>query len=129
LAGKWLRRQQPPRCALDGLAIEPIYLVHVVDREGVGRGFCCIGCAEAWLKRHGARPRVVRVTDEASGALLEQERAFFVASAVVTNPVTGNYVHVFASRMDAEKHVHVFGGKLLENSERPFVTAKGTGGP
>src|SRR5262249_57057291 len=57
VAGKWLRRQSEPRCALDGLKIEPLYRVRVVDRTGGSQDFCCIRCAGLWLGRHGGPPR------------------------------------------------------------------------
>jgi hypothetical protein len=39
---------------------------------------------------------------------------------VVTQQTTGNRVHVFRHRIDAEKHAALFGGILLPESERPF---------
>lgn len=119
-AGRWARRQQAPRCALDGMTIEPLYRVRIVDRRGAAHDFCCIRCAVAWLKRDGEAPQAIRVTDEASGAQINAEHAHFAVSAVVTNPVTGNRVHVFGSRKDAEAHVRAFGGKVLETAELPF---------
>ncbi len=124
IAGRWARRQQAPRCALDGMTIEPLYRVRIVDRRGAAHDFCCVRCAEAWLKRGREAPQAIRVTDEAGGAQIDPEHAHFAASAVVTNRVTGNRVHVFGSRKDAEEHVRVFGGKVLDSTERPFQSVR-----
>src|SRR5262249_37492263 len=120
VAGKWMRRQAAPRCALDGLKIEPLYRVRVVDRAGSSHNFCCVHCAGLWLARQGERPEAVFVTDEAGGAELAARSAYFIRSAVVTNPVTGNRVHVFRERMAAEEHARAFGGRALTEAEKPF---------
>jgi hypothetical protein len=121
LAGKWLRRQRGPRCTLDGLAIEPLYEVRIVDSAGAAQRFCCIHCAVSWLARRGERPGAIYVTDEVSGEEIDARSAHFVQSAVVTNPITRNRVHVFRDRADAEEHVRAFGGQLLTGAERPFA--------
>jgi hypothetical protein len=135
LAGSWLRRHTEPRCALDGLKIEPLYRARVVDRANGSHDFCCVRCAAFWLARQEKdketrkhpdtetrtqRPDVVYVTDEASGEEIDSQSAHFVYSAVVTNPITGNHVHVFRNRADAEHHVGVFGGWALTGAERPL---------
>jgi hypothetical protein len=120
LAGKWLRRRAEPRCGLDGLAIERLYRVRVVDRAGEDHHFCCVRCARLWLARQGDSPAAVFVTDEAGGAEIDSRAAYFVESGVVTNPVTGNRTHVFGKLADAEEHVRVFGGWPLSGAERPF---------
>ena len=63
LAGRWARRQAGPRCTLDGLAIEPVYRVRVVDRAGGEHVFCCVRCAGRWLARQAERPATVYVTE------------------------------------------------------------------
>jgi len=67
-----------------------------------------------------SKPRSVRVTDEASGKLIDAGDAHYVRSSVVTNPATGNRVHAFRNRADAEKHADIHGGTVLSESERPF---------
>jgi hypothetical protein len=120
LAGWWGRRGAAPRCELDGLTIEPLYRVRVVDRAGASHRFCCVRCAARWLGRQGDRPRAVYVTDEASGAEVDAGSAFFVRSAVVTNAVTRNRVHAFRDRAAAEEHARAYGGETLTGVQRPF---------
>jgi hypothetical protein len=126
LAGSWLRRTPGPRCTLDGLELSDLYRVRVVDAQTRALEFCCIRCAQIWLKRQAQRPRAIQVVDEASGVELSAEEAFFVRSLVVTTPSVGNRIHVFARRADAEKHANQFSGRLLEGTERPFFGAEWT---
>ncbi|HUY35780.1 MAG TPA: hypothetical protein VMV69_23755 [Pirellulales bacterium] len=118
--GTWSRRHRLARCDLDGAAIEPIYAVRIVDAEGGSHEFCCILCADYWLARQTTAPREVRVTDEVGGLPIDAEAAFFVRSGIVTNQATGNRVHAFQERRDAEQHADSHGGLLLEGPERPF---------
>jgi hypothetical protein len=120
LAGKWARRNEPPRCALDGLTIEPGYRVRVVDRDGKSRNFCCVRCAEQWLARRAETPAAVFVTDEAHGEEVSSDLAHFVRSRVTTNPITGNRTHAFQDHADAQRHVDAYGGQLLTGAARPF---------
>jgi hypothetical protein len=121
LAGHWARRPPERRCALDGGPLEPHYRVRVVDAEGSACEFCCIRCAEIWLGRQRQPPQAVYVTDEASGQEVEVASAYFVRSLVVTTPTTGNRIHAFRHRADAEKHAAAFGGRVLQGPERPFA--------
>jgi hypothetical protein len=130
LAGAWQRRNAAPRCDLNGLNIEPLYQVRVVDWEGASHRLCCVHCAQVWLKRQSDCPRAVFVTDEASGAEIDAQEACFVQSTVLTNPITRNRIHVFRDRAMAESHAHAFSGWLLTDAERPFsVVASATPGP
>jgi hypothetical protein len=118
LVGWWARQDAVPRCALDGLDIEPRYRVRVTDDAG-SYEFCCTRCAEQWLARHPG-PAAVFVTDEAGGDEIDARAATFVRSPVITNRVTGNRVHAFRNRADAEAHARQFGGWVLRDGERPF---------
>jgi hypothetical protein len=120
LAARWARRAAPPRCALDGLTIDALYQVRVVDAAGQARRFCCIRCARLWLDRQDGPAQAVYVTDEATGVEIDSSAAHFVESRVVTNPVTENRVHVFRTAKDADQHVSAFAGRVLEDSARPF---------
>jgi hypothetical protein len=120
LAGHWARRPADPGCALDGAPVDPAYRVEVVDEQGQTHAFCCLTCARIWLHRHGTPPRAVTVTDESTGRPLDAADAHYVRSAVVTTPATGNRIHVFASRADAQRHADSFGGTVLEGSDRPL---------
>jgi hypothetical protein len=126
LAGKWARRGGRARCALDGLAVEPSCAVRVEGQPDGARRYCCIDCARRGLARQAARGGRVYVTDEAGGGEVDAVSAWFVRSRVVTNPVTGNRVHAFGRRADAEEHVRVFGGWLLTGGERPFEADAGS---
>lgn len=110
-----LRAPAADRCALDGVEAGATDRVRV---EGAGL-FCSIACAEAWLAREPV-PRAVFVVDEASGREVPASEAWFVRSRVVTSPRTGNRIHAFAERADAERHARAFQGRLLLGDERPF---------
>lgn len=118
--GTWLRRQSDEGCALDGIRIDPVFAVRIIDAHEVEARFCCLQCAVWWVQRRGEKPRQVFVTDEASGHWLDAESAYFVRSGVVTNATTGNRVHTFQSRLDAERHASGSRGTILTGSARPF---------
>jgi hypothetical protein len=120
IVGHRVRRDAEPRCALDGVRVEPVYRVQILDHEGEAHDFCCIHCAEIWLERQRSPFREVLVTDEVSGRPINPDSAYFVRSWVVTVPTSGNRVHVFANEADAEEHARVAGGMLLLGPERPF---------
>lgn len=124
--GAWSRRQQLPRCALDGAPIEPIYAVEIVPAEDGLLRFCCLRCADFWYARQSRPPREARVTDEVSGRMLAAEEAFFARSSIVTTPATGNRIHAFARRADAEAHAAEFAGKVLTGDLLPLVGARAT---
>jgi hypothetical protein len=119
LAGSWARRSTEHFCAQDGVRIEPAYRVRILTDQDRDLEFCCIHCAELWL-RHEPAPRTLLVTDEISGAEIDAGAAYFVRSLVVTNPTTGNRIHAFRWLADAEEHARTSQGKVLEASERPF---------
>jgi hypothetical protein len=128
--GSRSRRQRLPECALDGIAIVPIYAVEIVDAERQKHRFCCVRCAEYWLAQQTSPASEIYVTDEVSGQLVEAGEAFFVRSSVETNAVTGNRIHAFENRADAEGHAAQFRGRLLAEGERPLEGKKdGASGP
>lgn len=120
--GWWARRDMAPHCALDGLRVSPLYRVRVVDAVGATHEFCCVRCAATWLARQPSTPspRHTFVTDEATGTEIDAEAAYFAASPVTTNAVTGNRVHAFAARSAAEEHVRAFGGAILSGTDKPL---------
>ena len=59
-------------------------------------------------------------SDEVSGEPVDARSAHYVRSDVVTTPATGNRVHVFRRRVDAERHAALFAGTVLTGAERPF---------
>jgi hypothetical protein len=118
-----LRGDAGPCCALDGTPLVPLYRVRIVDAARQSRAFCCIGCAEIWLQHQAEGARAVFVTDETSGDEIEATSATFVRSLVVTTPTTGNRLHTFRDRADAEKHAARWQGTVLTTAERPFAPA------
>jgi hypothetical protein len=123
--GTWLRHAPQDHCALDGAAIVPCYRVRIEDSAGRSYDFCCVHCAQMWLEGRSSPVRTIHVTDEATGAELDAEKAIFVRSLVVTTPTTGNRIHVFLERTDAEQHAEKCRGTILNGGERPFAS----GGP
>jgi hypothetical protein len=119
--GTSIRRHLPGRCALDGDRIEPLYRVRVVDEAGESQEFCCLRCAQLWLKGRQEQPAGIYVTDEASGQEIDGQDAFYVRSSVVTKATTGNRIHTFREQEDAEKHAASALGRILTGSDRPFT--------
>jgi hypothetical protein len=124
VVGTWARRQSGERCALDGAAVDPAYRVRVLDDAGRDKSFCCVVCAELWLKHAGPEPVLIRVTDESSGEEIDARDAVFVRSSVVTRAATGNRVHTFRQLQHAERHVHQFGGAVLPSDQVALLRAK-----
>jgi hypothetical protein len=122
--GRAARGRGAERCALDGVAVAASRRVRVVDAPGGVRSFCCVDCASTWAAASAARPRDVLVTDEASGAEVRAEDAWFVRSSVVSCPETGCAIHVFADRSAAERNAESFRGVLLTGDERPFRVSR-----
>jgi hypothetical protein len=120
LLGYWARQRREPGCALDGAPINPRYRVTMVDAQGRSQAFCCPRCAQLWLARQPAAPAAITVTDETTGRPLDAAAAWYVRSLVATSPATGNRIHVFASRTDAESHAAGFFGTVLTDVEKPF---------
>jgi len=120
LAGKWMRRHQPPECARDGLPIDALYRVRVDGGADESFEFCCIDCAALWLDQRAATGAAVYVTDEAGTGEVDARAAHFVRSSVVTNPVTGNRVHAFRDLSAAQEHARAFHGQVLHGAARPF---------
>lgn len=115
LAGSLLKKSGGDRCALDATRIEPIYQVDITTAEGKTLKFCCIECAKKWLAANKGKVSAVTVTDEVTGKRIDASIAYFVESSIITNPSTGNKIHVFADKADAEKHANEFGGILIQN--------------
>jgi hypothetical protein len=124
LIGHYARQPGEPACALDGVKIDPLYQIEVIDRAGCSHSFCCPHCAELWLQRQPAPPKAVTVVDEMSGEKIAAQDAFFVRSFVLTSPATGNRIHCFRHRAEAEEHAATHAGTVLAGSERPFLDAR-----
>lgn len=120
LAAHWARRGAPVGCALDGVPIEALYRVRVIDADGHAHAFCSPRCTRLWLARQARPARALRVTDEATGTEIDADTAYYVRSAGVDVRIGGGRVHVFARRADAERHAAIFAGTVLEGDERPL---------
>jgi hypothetical protein len=120
LLAHWARRHSLAGCALDGLAIDPFYRVEILDHKGREHVFCCLRCATLWLDRQSDPPRVITVTDEVSGERIDAAKAWYVRSPVVTTLATGNNIHVFRNRAEAEKNALEHLGTVLSETENPF---------
>ncbi len=120
VAGYLARRTDGPRCALDGTALNPLYAVEIVDHQGARHEFCCLRCAEIWLSHQREAVQKIIVTDETSGDKMDATAAWYVRSAVVTTPTTGNRIHSFRTRAEAEKHAAACSGVVLPDDEKPF---------
>jgi hypothetical protein len=109
------QRHGASRCSLDGSLIDPVYEVEVIQGDQSARMFCCILNAQIWLERNGSEVSAVWVTDETTGHKIRAEEAYYVASTIMTTPHTGNRIHAFAQKADAQLHARQFEGKLISN--------------
>lgn len=116
----WARHRTQSGCDLDGGGIVADYRVEITDANGEVHEFCCLSCAAIWLKHEPAAPRSITVVDEASGQKIDASSAWYVRSSVVTTPTTGNRIHVFRNRADAEQNAERFSGVVLPPSENPL---------
>ncbi len=121
LVAHWIRGERGLHCAWDGLEIEPLYQVDIVDQSGSAHTFCCLRCAEFWLHRRDRLPERILVVDEASGQEIDSADAHYVRSTVVINRITGERRHVFLHADDALNHVAAARGHQLLGDERPFA--------
>ncbi|MBI1916005.1 MAG: hypothetical protein HYS12_14905 [Planctomycetes bacterium] len=120
VAGHLARRIPEDRCALDGATIDPVYRVEIVDSEGHPHAFCCLRCAQLWLRRQETPPQKITVTDEESGEPLDAKAAWYVRSQRVTQRATGNRIHVFRDEANAVEHAVANSGTVLLDDENPF---------
>jgi hypothetical protein len=109
------RHREVSRCSLDGSLIDPVYEVEVIQGDQSARMFCCILNAQIWLERNGSAVSAVWVTDETTGHKIRAEEAYYVASTIVTTPHTGERIHAFSQKADAQLHARQFDGKLISN--------------
>ncbi len=118
-AGQWARRATTG-CTYDGMKIEPVYRVRIVDESNHNHDFCCIGCARLWLKQGNRLTEKVFVTDESTGQEIPAATAVFVRSLVITMPASGSRIHAFQNLVDAQKHARTFRGTILEKTNNPL---------
>jgi len=121
-----VREPPGPRCATDGVSLAQAPVVRVEAASGDTRSFCCVTCAETWLRATPAAPAQVVVTDGPTGRPLDLGEAWFVRSRVVAQPATGDRMHAFADKQEALRHADAYGGRLLTGWERPFAALSET---
>ena len=124
VVGDWVREDDRPRCRWDGLVLDAAFRVRTRDAAGTSSGFCDVGCARSWIRRHPSATREIRVTDEDSGEMIDATEAFFVRSSIITNEITGNRWHVFRSRDRAEQHARESRGRLMVGPDHPLSPAE-----
>lgn len=125
--GRWARGPGA-RCAWDGVRIDARYRARLVV-AGTGQDYCCVSCLVRRLAASGAGAAGAEVTDETTGRLVDARDAWFVRSAVVTVPATGNRVHAFASEEDARRHAAAFHGTVLPGPGVPSADHLDEGPP
>lgn len=118
--GHLARGRPESTCALDGAPIDPACRVQIVDCRSRPHVFCCILCGQRWLEQQNEAPQTVRVAEEPSGRMIDAAGAWFVRSAVVNVPHTGNRIHAFAREGDARRHAAAQRGVVLPDDERPL---------
>ena len=74
----------PLRCSLDGILIDPLYEVTIIQKDNTLYNFSCILSARVWLIENSGRPSSIWVTDEATGKKIRAELAYYVESDVIT---------------------------------------------
>ena len=111
--------QTSARCSLDGSGIEPLYEVTIIQKDRSTSRFSCVLSAQIWLGEYSGQVFSIQVTDEITGQKIAAKDAYYVISELITIPHTGNKIHVFARKAEAELHARQFKGKLVKE---PFRT-------
>jgi hypothetical protein len=125
--GRWLR-SSGERCAWDGVRIDVRHRARLTSTAG-DEEFCCVSCLVRRAAHSPLRSAVARVTDEGTGNLVDAASAWFVRSAVVSVPASGNRVHAFAREADARLHAASFHGTVLPGPGLPSVLQLDEGPP
>ncbi len=111
--------QTSATCSLDGSRIEPLYEVTIIQKDRSTSRFSCVLSARIWLGENSDQVFSIQVTDEITGQKIAAKDAYYVVSELITIPHTGNKIHVFARKAEAELHARQFKGKLVKE---PFRT-------
>jgi hypothetical protein len=117
LSRELVRGSHPDRCSFDGVSIDRVHRVDLMEDGMVRASFCSVACALAWPKLPASRYWQVR--DEMSGEPIDASRACFVLSRVVTVATRGERIHVFRQWTDAMNHCAQFGGARIAD---PFAS-------
>ncbi|MGD9031437.1 MAG: hypothetical protein PVH02_02170 [Desulfobacteraceae bacterium] len=108
-------RSSSQKCSLDGIRIDPLYEVNIIQEGETSYRFSCVLSAQLWLKGNSEPISAIWVTDETTGEKIRAELAYYVESNVITTPHIGNRVHAFSHEKAAELHAKQYKGKLVKN--------------
>lgn len=108
-------RSSLQRCSLDGIRIDPLYEVTIIQEGETSYSFSCVLSAQLWLKGNGEPISSIWVTDETTGEKIRAELAYYVESNVITTPHIGNRIHSFSQEEAAELHAQQYKGKFVKN--------------
>jgi hypothetical protein len=107
-----LRDGGSPRCAVDGVRPAPGAGARIVLADGRERVLCGAGCLARALAAPGPAPVRALVVDETGGSEVDAGSAWFVDSAVATNPANRDRLHAFAREEDARRHAAAHHGTV-----------------
>ena len=108
-------RSSSTRCSLDGIGIDPLYEVTIIQEGKTSYSFSCVLSAQLWLKGNSEPISSIWVTDETTGEKIRAELAYYVESRVITTPHIGNRIHAFSHEKAAELHAQQYKGKFVKN--------------
>jgi hypothetical protein len=111
-------RSSSLKCSLDGVRIDPLYEVTIIQEGETSYSFSCILSAQIWLMEKSEPLSSIWVTDEMTGEKIKAELAYYVESDTITTPHTGNRIHVFAQEKAAKLHAQKYKGKFAKNPLR-----------
>ena len=114
-----VRGPGPARCSRDGTVLAGTLRIRAEHPDRETARFCSVRCASDWIARSGAGWEAI-VADETNGSDVPASRAWFARSRVAASPASGENIHAFANRADADAHVALYGGRVLEGGDRPF---------
>lgn len=109
------------KCSLDGIRIDPLYEVTIIQKGETSYSFSCVLSAQIWLMENSEPISSIWVTDETTGEKIRAELAYYVESDLTTTPHTGNRIHAFSHEKAAKLHAQQYKGKFVKNplSVRP----------
>ena len=111
VAGAAWRRDGAPRCALDGVRPAAGAASEIRFADGRREVFCGPGCLVRRLATLAAPPARALVVDETTGAAVDAASAWYVESAVISNPANRDRLHAFAREQDARRHAAAHHGR------------------
>ena len=110
------------RCGRDGVQLDGLIEIRVAPGADVVLRCCSVRCAEDVLYRLDA-PAAVLVVTEPIGTLMPACDVHWVRSSVPASRWSGERIHAFETREEAERHARAHHGVLLEGSDRPFANS------